>query len=126
GRDGELGGMGEVLAVELDRRADADGVGAADRRERSLVDAAEPWDDRSVVEADDELRLHAHASLDALDDPHDVGCATPWRHEVEAPGPPARRPPLGLEHERPGPVAPCRRGRAGGVERPAAMVARAE
>ena len=67
----ELGDGRHVLAVHLDRRAEAERVGPGDRDAR-VVDAAHPGHDVAVVEADHELRAHRHAPVEPLDDPHDV------------------------------------------------------
>ena len=82
GRERELRDGRQVLAVQLDRRAEAERVGAGDRDPR-VVDAAHPRHDLAVVEADHELRAHRHDPLDALDDPHDVRGLAARRHEVD-------------------------------------------
>ena len=71
-RDLELGDRRQVLAVQLDRRAEAERVGPGDRDPR-VVDPTHPRHDLAVVEADHELGAHRHGPLDALDDPDDVG-----------------------------------------------------
>ncbi len=78
----ELGHGRQVLAVHLDRRAQAQAVGPGDRDAR-VVDLAHPGDDRAEVEPDHELRAHRHAAVQSLHDPHDVGRLATRRHEVD-------------------------------------------
>ena len=85
--------------MRLDRRAEAERVGTGDCDAR-VVDAPHPGHDLPVVEADHELGAHRHGSLDALDDPDDVGRLAPRRHEVDHPDGPVRRLVERLEHER--------------------------
>ena len=76
----------------LDRRAEAQRVRAGDRPTSAAVDAADPRDDRAVVEADDEL--HPHRRRDRAR-PSTIrtrsGARLARRHEVDERGPRRRR-----------------------------------
>ncbi len=45
-------------------------------------DAANPRNDRAVVEADDQLHSHAHLSAFSGNDPNDIGRAAARRHAI--------------------------------------------
>ena len=89
----------QVLSVQLDRRPEAERIGAGGCDPR-VVDAPHPGHDLAVVEADHELGAHRHRALDALDDADDVGRVAPRRHEVDHADGPVRRLVERLEHER--------------------------
>ena len=123
----ELRDRRQILTARVDRRAQAERVGPADRDQRLVVEPAHPGDDRAVVEPDHELHAHVDAPLHALDDAHDVRFRLAWRHEVDYPDTACRRLPFRLEHECPLAIAALGAGAA--VDRrdqPASVVARPE
>src|SRR5437763_10433111 len=73
---------GEVLAPELDAAAETERVGTCRRGERTFL-PSHPGDRPSVVEANDQLRLHRDLTTDALDNTNDIGRFAPDRHEVD-------------------------------------------
>src|SRR5581483_8206444 len=95
-------------------------------REARVSGAANPRDDRAVVEADDELRPHPDATAHSLDDPHDVGSLAARRHEVEHARDALFRLPRGLEDEGVVQIAARRRTAGFGSDEPAAVLLRAE
>ena len=42
-----------------------------------------PGNDRSVIESEGQVHLHAHGSLDSDDDTYHIDVAITWRHKVE-------------------------------------------
>ena len=118
----ELGPHRSVLDPQRQRRAEAERIrpGGGDHPVRRELD---PRHDRPVVRAQRELHPHRNPAPQALDDPHQTRRAlTSPRHEVDHADGAVRGLELGLEHERPGPVAT--RGRAhlaGRREQPAPM-----
>ena len=82
--------------------------GPGDRRQPAVLAAPDPRDDPAVVEAQDELHAHGHASLEAADDAHDVGRLVADRHEVDDLQHAAGGVEVRLEHERAVAVAPLR------------------
>jgi len=104
--EGEFGDVRHPLGLEVDRGAEHERVGTADRQDRLFVDAPDPRDDRSVVEAHHELGAHHHVTLETLDDPNDVGLRLARRHEVDDADAARVGPPFALEDERLLPVPP--------------------
>ena len=58
GRDGELALRRQVLAAQLDRRAQRQHVGTGDRAQHAVIRARHPGHVGAVVEADDQLGPH--------------------------------------------------------------------
>ena len=83
--DRELRDRAHVLTARLRMCAEAERVRPGERDARVLLvrPLAHPRDDAPVVESDGQLRAEVDASLDALDDAHDVGRLAARRHEVE-------------------------------------------
>lgn len=82
GGDGELRQRGEVLATQLHRGVQPDGVRTRDRGKLSMV-VADPRQDAAVVEPRPQHRLHLDSATEPLDDSDDVGRLTSGRHGVD-------------------------------------------
>jgi hypothetical protein len=81
GLDGELGHGPEILAAELDGRAEAQGVRPADGLEPILA-TPYPGDSGPVVESDDQLEPHGDGPAPSLDDADHVEGVHSHRHAV--------------------------------------------
>ena len=82
GPQNELGHRGHLLAMDLERGAEAQRIGPRDRHTR-VADTTHPRHDGAVVEADSELGPHRDVAVEALDDPDDVRRHAARRHEVD-------------------------------------------
>ena len=81
---GELGDGLHVLAAQLDRRAQHRGVRANDRLDAAVVlQAIDPRNRKTVIEAQHQFHLHAHRAAFADDDPHHLRPAVARRHEID-------------------------------------------
>ena len=122
----EFGHRGEIDAAHVRRGAQQESVGAGDSLDAAR-DAPHPRHDRPVVEADDQVHPHRHTAAHADDHAHEIGCAAARGHAVDEPHHTPLDLVLGLEDERPGPVAATdllHLGRRG--QEPAAVIGRAE
>ena len=121
GEDREFGDGGHLLPVNLDGGPEAERVRPGNR-DPGMVDAPHPRHDRPVVEADHELRAHPNLAVEPLDDPNDVRCLPPRRHEVDRPHPPLIGLVDRLQDQRVVPVPARRPRRPDGGEKPAPVL----
>jgi hypothetical protein len=86
---GLAGGDDEVALDTIVRHAHRCGaaqhhlIGAGDDAQRVVFLPVDPWDARTVAEADSELHVHGDAAALAHDHAHKVGMAAARRHEVD-------------------------------------------
>ena len=126
--DREVGDRPEALAVHRDRRVDLDCIGPRDSA-KTILDAAHPGNDASVVEAQRDVHAHHDRPLHTLDQAYqlDAVAGIGGRHEVDDPHGAAIGGEIRLENQRRIAIAPA--GRAdllGRRDLPAAVLLGAE
>jgi hypothetical protein len=102
----ELRDHGSVLQLQRQRRTEPKriGTGGGDRAVRRQLD---PRSDRPVIRTQRKLHPHRDTTSQPLHDPHHARRPlSPARHEIDQSDRALRGLEVGLEHQRPGPVAP--------------------
>jgi hypothetical protein len=81
--DAELADRGEILAAQLDRRAQLDRIRAGNGTDAEVL-APDPRHDRAIAKAHDQLHAHLHPAAHASHRAHDVYAflIVGERHEV--------------------------------------------
>ena len=83
GGDDKLTDMGPAVRAKSYRRAQDQAIGTRDRLQTSIVEAAHPGHDRTIVETDNELGAELDAAADAAHKTHKMRARRSRRHEVD-------------------------------------------
>ena len=94
----KLGDRLQVFAVGLDRRVKDQPIRPRDRFQTAVA-PAHPWDDRSVIEPDNQFHPDRHLPREALDNPNDIGIGSARRHEIDVANRASARVQIGLQNQ---------------------------
>jgi len=97
----------ELLALQGRRGAQYDHVGTRDGTQGAVVHARNPRNERTVVEAQDQLCAHDDPTALADDQAHHIRCLSARRHEVDERDRAAPSGEIGLQDEGIVAISPC-------------------
>ena len=96
----EFADGGEILSMQMHRRAQHHHVGAGDRAQCAVVELAHPGNSGAIAEAQHQLHAHRHAAAFPNHDAHAVRVLAADRHEVDERGGTVIRFEVGFEDQR--------------------------